>query len=46
MDDDLLSDFSDVGNDASTDEYQKWCEEGRQPNVYRPLEFWSTQRQK
>ncbi|KAG9994666.1 hypothetical protein KCU78_g18313, partial [Aureobasidium melanogenum] len=46
MDDDLLSDFSDIENDASTDEYQKWCEEGRQPNVYRPLEFWSTQRQK
>jgi hypothetical protein len=46
MDDDLLSDFSDVENDASTDEYQKWCEEGRQPNEYRPLEFWSTQRQK
>jgi hypothetical protein len=39
MDDDLLSDFSDVENDASTDEYQKWCEEGRQPNEYRPLEF-------
>jgi hypothetical protein len=46
MDDDLSSDFSDVENNASTDEYQKWYEEGRQPNVYRPLEFWSTQRQK
>jgi hypothetical protein len=46
MDDDLWSDFSDVENDASTNEYQKWCEKGRQPNVYRPLEFWLTQRQK
>jgi hypothetical protein len=46
MDDDLLSDFSDVDNDVSTDEYQKWCEEGRQSNVYKSLEFWSTQRQK
>jgi hypothetical protein len=29
MDDDLLSDFSDVENDASTDSYEKWCEEVR-----------------
>jgi hypothetical protein len=42
MDDDLLSDFSDVENDAPTDSYQRWCEEVRQLNEYRPLEFWST----
>jgi hypothetical protein len=42
MDDDLPSDSSDVENDAFTDGYQKWCEAGRQPNLYRPLEFWST----
>jgi hypothetical protein len=45
MDDDLLSDFSDLEGDI-TDEYQRWCEEGRQPTEFRPLEFWSTQRQK
>jgi hypothetical protein len=45
MDDDLLSDFSDLDN-STGDEYVRWCEEGRQPKEFRPLEFWSTQRQR
>ena len=45
MDDDFLSDFSDLDN-STGDEYVRWCEEGRQPKEFRPLEFWSTQRQR
>jgi hypothetical protein len=45
MDDDLLSDFSDLDN-STGDEYVRRCEEGRQPKEFRPLEFWSTQRQR
>ncbi|THV84951.1 hypothetical protein D6D29_02746 [Aureobasidium pullulans] len=46
MDEDLLSDFSDLEDDKSNDEYSRWCDEGRQPNEFRPLEFWSSKRQK
>jgi hypothetical protein len=29
---------------SETDEYAKWCFEGRVPDVYHPLEFWSKPR--
>jgi hypothetical protein len=45
MDDDLLSDFSDLDN-SSGDEYTRWFEEGRQPKEFRPLEYWSTRLQR
>ncbi|CAC9885918.1 unnamed protein product [Aureobasidium pullulans] len=45
MDDDMLSEFSDVGEETN-DEYIRWNEEGRLPKEFRPLEFWSTKRQR
>jgi hypothetical protein len=45
MDDDLLSDFSDLDN-STGDVYVRWCKEGRQPKEFRPPEFPSTQRQR
>lgn len=29
---------------ADSDEYARWCFEGRVPNVHHPLEFWSKPR--
>jgi hypothetical protein len=45
MDADISSEEEETTHDASdTDEYAKWCSEGRVPDVYHPLEFWSKAR--
>jgi hypothetical protein len=45
MDAALTSDEEDGGIRApETDEYSRWCVEGRVPDVYHPLEFWSKAR--
>ncbi|KAG2164741.1 hypothetical protein JADG_004480 [Aureobasidium aubasidani] len=45
MDATLTSDEEDADIvTPETDEYARWCVEGRVPNVYHPLEFWSKPR--
>jgi glycine/D-amino acid oxidase-like deaminating enzyme len=45
MDADITSEEEEASLESSeTDEYAKWCFEGRVPDVYHPLEFWSKSR--
>ncbi|THX02757.1 hypothetical protein D6D17_06061 [Aureobasidium pullulans] len=46
MDAALTSDEEDITDTSTpnTDEYARWCCEGRVPDVYHPLEFWSKAR--
>jgi hypothetical protein len=45
MDADITSEEEEASLESSeTDEYAKWCFEGRVPDVYHPLEFWSKPR--
>ncbi|THY13776.1 hypothetical protein D6D02_04585 [Aureobasidium pullulans] len=45
MDATLTSDEEDTNTSSpKTDEYARWCVEGRVPDVYHPLEFWSKPR--
>lgn len=45
MDATLTSDEEDADIvTPETDEYARWCVEGRVPDVYHPLEFWSKPR--
>ncbi|THX67806.1 hypothetical protein D6D08_06550 [Aureobasidium pullulans] len=45
MDATLTSDEEDTNiSSPETDEYARWCVEGRVPDVYHPLEFWSKPR--
>jgi hypothetical protein len=45
MDADITSEEEEANLESSeTDEYAKWCFEGRVPDVYHPLEFWSKPR--
>jgi hypothetical protein len=47
MDADITSEEEDASLESSeTDEYAKWCFEGRVSDVYHPLEFWSKPRLK
>jgi hypothetical protein len=45
MDADITSEEEEANIESpETDEYAKWCIEGRVPDVYHPLEFWSKPR--
>jgi hypothetical protein len=45
MDADITSEEEEASLESpETDEYAKWCFEGRVPDVYHPLEFWSKPR--
>jgi hypothetical protein len=45
MDANITSDEEDLHTTSpETDEYSRWCVEGRVPDVYHPLEFWSKAR--
>ena len=45
MDATLTSDEEDADvSTAETDEYSRWCVEGRVPDVHHPLEFWTKPR--
>lgn len=45
MDTNITLDEEDLHTTSlETDEYSRWCVEGRVPDVYHPLEFWSKAR--
>lgn len=46
MDEDLLSNFSNLEDDIINDKYSRQCDEGRQLNEFRPLKFQSKKRQR